>query len=139
MNGILNKICTLLNEDGKQLIDETPIVEFQRNIDNIQSNLAEILEEGRVLHLGIVGEVKAGKSSFLNALLFEGEDVLPKAPTPMTAALTKLSYSEVPEANIVFYSQDDWRGIERMTRQYDNKLTEMYNEYCRSFHKKQML
>lgn len=138
MNGLLNKICTLLNEDGKQLIDETPIVEFQRNIDNIQSNLAEILEEGRVLHLGIVGEVKAGKSSFLNALLFEGEDVLPKAPTPMTAALTKLSYSEVPEANIVFYSQDDWRGIERMTRQYDNKLTEMYNEYCRSFHKKQM-
>lgn len=136
MNEILDQICTVLEQDGRQLLDEAPIVEFQRNVRNMQANFAEILEEGRVLHLGIVGEVKAGKSSFLNALLFEGEDVLPKAPTPMTAALTKLSYSERPAAKIVFYSQDDWRGIERMAQRYDEKLNEMYDTYCREFQEK---
>lgn len=139
---ILSEICKFLEEDGKTvdgqpLIDETPIMEFQQNVKNMRMNLSAILEEGRVLRLGIVGEVKAGKSSFLNAILFDGEEVLPKAPTPMTAALTRISYSTTPTAKIVFYSQDDWRGIEKMARQYDEKLDTMYQAYCVKFHEEE--
>jgi tRNA U34 5-carboxymethylaminomethyl modifying GTPase MnmE/TrmE len=33
--------------------------------------------DNEILKIGVVGQVKAGKSSFLNSLLFEGENVLP--------------------------------------------------------------
>ncbi len=135
---ILSEICNFLEEDGRtidgeSLIDEAPIVEFRQNVKNMRMNLSAIQEEGRVLRLGIVGEVKAGKSSFLNAVLFEGEDVLPKAPTPMTAALTRISYSTTPTAKIVFYSQDDWNGIMKMAYRYDEQLDTMYQKYCKKF------
>lgn len=42
----------------------------------------------------IVGEVKSGKSSFVNALL--GEDVCEVAPDPCTAGIQELVYGEVP-------------------------------------------
>lgn len=136
MSGVLKEICETLDE-GKALIEESAIVEFQKNAEKVQAGLAEILKEGRVLRLGIVGEVKAGKSSFLNALLFEGKDVLPKAPTPMTAALTKLSYSKQPQAHIVFYSRDEWNGIQRLAEKYDQQMNAMYSKYCQKFQEEQ--
>ena len=60
----------------------------------LEKSIKEKEDEGRVLKLGILGRVKAGKSSLLNALVFNGNDVLPKAATPMTAALTILQYGE---------------------------------------------
>lgn len=87
------------------------------------------MQSGRLLKLGIVGEVKAGKSSFLNALIFEGKEVLPKAPTPMTAALTRVSYSELPMTKIVFYDVDDWNIILTNSSKYDEKMDEMYERY----------
>ena len=75
-----------------------------------------------MLRIGIVGEVKAGKSSFLNSLIFDGDQVLPKAATPMTAALTKINYSENPIAKIHYYTKDDWDGICRMAKSYDEEV-----------------
>ena len=37
-----------------------------------------------VLTIGVIGTVKSGKSTFLNAFVFE-KDVLPTSTTPMTA------------------------------------------------------
>ena len=45
-------------------------------------------EQNRLMNIGIVGRVKAGKSSLLNALVFDGEPILPKAATPRLVALT---------------------------------------------------
>lgn len=128
MKETLERICGIL-EDGKNLIDENLIMEFQENVKSMLAQMDGIMEEGRVLRIGIVGEVKAGKSSFLNALLFDGQDVLPKAPTPMTAALTKLSYSVAPAATVYFYTNEEWRGIEKRAREYDAKLDGLYEEY----------
>lgn len=90
------------------------------NFKNLARNLKEALREeerrGKTLRLGIVGSVKAGKSTFLNALLFNGEDVLPKAATPMTASLTRLGFSENQYLNFVFYTHEDWQIIESATR-----------------------
>lgn len=72
-----------------------------------QKILNEFAENGRVLRVGIIGRVKAGKSSMLNALLFNGNDILPKAATPMTAALTIMEYSDTVRAEVDFFTQTD--------------------------------
>ncbi len=130
----LNEISEML-EFGKELIPEDAIVKFQDASQGLDKQLEEIVQEGRELRLGIVGQVKAGKSSFLNALLFDGQDILPKAPTPMTAALTRISYSETPKAKIVFYSENDWDSIKKFALKYDETLGKLYNEYEEKFAK----
>lgn len=42
----------------------------------------------------IVGEVKAGKSSFVNALLQAGKDICAVAPSPMTDTIQLITYGE---------------------------------------------
>lgn len=126
--GKLKDICETL-EEGKQLILEDAIIDFQISARNIGQKLEGIMQDGRLLRLGIVGEVKAGKSSFLNALLFDGKDILPKAPTPMTAALTRISYSDSPQAKVVFYNANDWEIIKKNSQKYDEKVEEMYQKY----------
>lgn len=83
--------------------------EWQRVLDSFA-------EQGRVLRIGIIGRVKAGKSSMLNALLFNGNDILPKAATPMTAALTIMEYSENVSAEVDFFTQQD---IDEIKVKYD--------------------
>ncbi len=48
----------------------------------------------------IVGEVKAGKSSFINALLKTGRDICAVSPAPMTDTIQQIVYGE-QEASIV--------------------------------------
>ncbi|MDX2135375.1 MAG: dynamin family protein [Saprospiraceae bacterium] len=48
----------------------------------------------------IVGEVKAGKSSFVNALLDAGREICPVAPQPMTDTIQQILYGD-PEQTIV--------------------------------------
>ncbi len=50
----------------------------------------------------VVGEVKAGKSSFINALVHE--DVCPVAPGPCTAAIQELVYGNEPAVTNVAHS-----------------------------------
>lgn len=75
--------------------------------EDLQNAILEMEQDNRVLKIGIVGRVKAGKSSLLNALVFDGKNILPKAATPMTAALTKLEYGDKTEAFVDFYTQED--------------------------------
>ena len=70
--------------------------------EDLRKAIFDMEDENRVLRVGIVGRVKAGKSSLLNALIFDGKNILPKAATPMTAALTKLEYGEKTEASVDF-------------------------------------
>lgn len=129
---VINKISDEIN-CGRELISNGLIESFQADAKSAESNIDSIMEEGRTLKLGIVGEVKAGKSSFLNALLFNGKDILPKAPTPMTAALTKISYSAAPQNRVFFYNKNDWEIIKANVDQYNERLDKEYENYC---HKK---
>ena len=104
-------------------------LEFKERLEGLKGKVEQSLQEGRALKIGIVGEVKAGKSSFLNALLFRGHNVLPQASTPMTAALTKISYGETPSAKIEFYNEKDWENIESLAAEYDKLVDEQYNNY----------
>lgn len=79
-------------------------------------------QKDRLMYIGIVGRVKAGKSSLLNALFFEGQNVLPSAATPMTAALTTLSYGDTFAAEVDFYSEQDISLIKQRASEYEQKL-----------------
>lgn len=94
-----------------------------------QKVLDELEESGRVLRIGIVGRVKAGKSSLLNALIFNGQDILPKAATPMTAALTIMKYSEKVRAEIDFFTEQDINEIKNRHDQYIIKFNTLKNKY----------
>ena len=61
--------------------------------------LKDKLSEGR-LHLAVLGQMKRGKSSFINALL--GAEVLPTGVLPVTATITEIRYGPAPQATIVY-------------------------------------
>lgn len=116
-----SRILTFLQE--KALANESAIQNKQNELNitisqELQKTLNELTNTDRLLRVGIIGRVKAGKSSLLNALVFEGNDILPKAATPMTAALTRMEYSEEVRAEMEFYDQADLAEIERKSTQY---------------------
>ncbi len=66
--------------------------------------------------IGIVGQIKNGKTTLVNALIF-GEPVLPAAATPMTASLTRIVFGERPSVEVDFFSEVDWNKIEEMAKE----------------------
>src|SRR3984957_5444188 len=53
------------------------------------------------LHLAVLGQMKRGKSSFINALM--RAEILPTGVLPVTAVITKIRFGLSPEA-IILYS-----------------------------------
>lgn len=49
----------------------------------------------------VAGEVKAGKSSFINALLDAGRDICPVAPQPMTDTIQQILYGDQEQTVVV--------------------------------------
>jgi GTP-binding protein EngB required for normal cell division len=66
---------------------------------------AEMLDQGGIVDVAIVGRFKAGKSSFLNSIV--GGDVVPVAVLPVTAIVTRLRYG--PRDRVIVHRQDGAR------------------------------
>lgn len=107
--------------------------------EELEKTLKEMQAEGRDLKVGIIGRVKAGKSSLLNALIFEGVEVLPKAATPMTASLTVLKYAETLSAEVEFYSQKDIAELENEHERYVREFNRIVEEEVKKQKEKQSL
>jgi hypothetical protein len=116
MEKIISKIGAL-DKYKDYLSNNSDISSFNESLKNLKISLEEKRQEGRIFQLGIVGQMKTGKSSFLNEYLF-GEEILPTAATPMTAALTLIKYADKDEAVIEFYNKDDWNAIEENDKKY---------------------
>lgn len=101
----------------KELIGKDNFSKFQNIKKTFEADAKAKEDENRLLRIGIIGQIKRGKSSFLNALLFDGRDILPKGATPMTAALTKIRYSFSPYAKLSFYTTQDWESIKQKALQ----------------------
>ncbi|WP_434579811.1 dynamin family protein [Sulfurimonas sp. NW15] len=95
---------------------------------DLKKALEEMEQEGRILKIGIVGRVKAGKSSLLNALIFDGDSILPSAATPMTAALTVMEYSPDTKAEVEFFTQEDLSDIKHEHDEYLRQLENLIEE-----------
>ncbi|WP_107842108.1 dynamin family protein [Metasolibacillus meyeri] len=88
-----------------------------RNLkESFQLKIDDFFQENRKLNIGIIGQVKAGKSSFLNTMIFDGKDVLPRASTPKTATLTKIEYAEENSIEIFYYSHEEWQQIQERAK-----------------------
>ncbi len=115
---VVAEFYALMGKDAERIEREDKI----GSSDSMKTALDAIRENNRLLRIGIVGRVKAGKSSLLNALLFEGQNVLPKAATPMTAALTTLTYGETLSAEVDFFTEADLENIKNKSMEYEEKL-----------------
>ena len=107
------------------------IKSLARMFKELRTKVAEYYEGGvhlqnslDLLKIGVVGRVKAGKSSFLNSLFFDGESVLPRASTPMTAGLTILQYGDANMFEVEYYNKAEWRVFEDQEKEYQSLLSE---------------
>lgn len=75
---------------------------------------ARFAQEQPPLSIGVMGQIKAGKSSFLNQLLFNGQPLLPEAATPKTANLTRIRHAETACFTAHFYAPESWAELEQL-------------------------
>ncbi|GHQ18350.1 hypothetical protein JP0059_10720 [Helicobacter pylori] len=107
--------------------------------EELEKTLKEMQDTDRNLKVGIIGRVKAGKSSLLNALIFEGKEVLPKAATPMTASLTILKYADTLSAEVEFYSPKDIAELKNEHERYVREFNRIVDEEVKKQKEKQSL
>ncbi|WP_288202684.1 dynamin family protein [uncultured Porphyromonas sp.] len=97
--------------------------EFQKKKESLRGLIAKAREFGwidddrvtsmndkldnDILTIGVIGQMKCGKSTFLNSFVFE-DTILPAATTPMTAALSIITYGEEKKIVAEFYTVDEW-------------------------------
>jgi hypothetical protein len=93
---LLKEIISTAYNDGVISLDE-------------QKDLLNNLERAR-LRIGFIGQIKTGKSTLINALIFR-KPVMPVSATPMTASLCFLTYGDKPKVEVEFFSKEDWDFI----------------------------
>ena len=134
LENIISKYQDLIGTEAKNLQQEYSIDTSQKTEEAIE----KINNGNRLLQIGILGRVKAGKSSLINALLFDGKSILPKAATPMTAALTIISYGEELSAEVEFFKHEDIENIKREADEYNVKLKKLIDKEYYPLEKKEI-
>lgn len=124
-----------LQEKAKPFISDNAVIKTEE----LEKTLKEMQAKDRDLKVGIIGRVKAGKSSLLNALIFEGVEVLPKAATPMTASLTILKYANTLSAEVEFYSPKDIAELKNEHERYVREFNRIVEEEVKKQKEKQSL
>ncbi|WQT58861.1 dynamin-like GTPase family protein [Helicobacter pylori] len=124
-----------LQEKAKPFMSDNAVIKTEE----LEKTLKEMQDTNRDLKVGIIGRVKAGKSSLLNALIFEGVEVLPKAATPMTASLTVLKYADTLSAEVEFYSPKDIAELKNEHARYVREFSRIVEEEVKKQKEKQSL
>lgn len=100
---------------------ETVEKEFNVKFDDERKDIKEqkaFIEEPD-LQIAIVGTIKAGKSTFINAL-FE-ENIASTDVTPETASLTKFRYSTKNKLEVKFYNKAEWDELWESVKKSEEK------------------
>ncbi|MCT7957106.1 dynamin family protein [Laspinema palackyanum] len=95
-----SKIAEILQESETSGAKKSGQLGLEREIEDTQK-ASKNLRHG-VFRLLVLGDMKRGKSTFLNALI--GENILPSDVNPCTALLTVLRYG--PEKKVTVYFKD---------------------------------
>ncbi|GAA9551410.1 hypothetical protein HpHA44_12080 [Helicobacter pylori] len=136
-NALIEKVIEKqgLQEKAGPFISENAVIKTEE----LEKTLKGMQAEKRGLKVGIIGRVKVGNNSLLNALIFEGKDVLPKAATPMTASLTVLKYAKTLSAQVEFYSPKDISELKNEHARYEREFQRMVDEEFNKQKEKQSL
>ncbi|GAA9459212.1 hypothetical protein UBN111_12800 [Helicobacter pylori] len=122
-----------LQERAKPFMSDNAVIKAEE----LEKTLKELQDTNRDLKVGIIGRVKAGKSSLLNALIFEGKEVLPKAATTETSSLTILKYTQSLSASAQFYDKKDMEELKRDHERYEKEFKEIVSEEVKKLKEKQ--
>lgn len=108
-------------------LDNTEITEG--SIRGFQSSL-----EKEEFIITVCGQIKAGKSTLLNYLLFNSENILPVDDTPHTAKLTIIQYGKENGAKVCFYTKDEWQELKgkKMVDEETGEERSYYEEYLKN-------
>ena len=101
----LSQISSLRQDMATQVDTIIGTIKPLQTTFDLTQPLADLSAASHRLHQGIfrlmvLGDMKRGKSTFLNALL--GEPLLPSNVNPCTALLTVLRYGPTPQATVYF-------------------------------------
>lgn len=124
-----------LIQDGIQVVESSPVTPVPTVVNDTVADLQQLMDKtGKSLHIVIMGAVKAGKSSLLNALA--KEEVSPVGVTETTATIMRILYGAEKGAEIVMSNQSPISGsIEQIlntlkTRKGDKDFFEHCKEVC---------
>lgn len=121
-------------KDLHQLAQEIGHKELAATVGELRNRMSE------PFMFVIVGEVKAGKSSFVNALLDAGREVCAVAPQPMTDTIQQILHGEKEETVVVnpylkkiFLPVDILRDIAIVDTPGTNSIVERHQEITEGF------
>lgn len=110
----LNSIASWLKQEG--LLTEE---DYNRVLD--------ILSKDKI-KIGVAGQMKYGKSTLINALLFKNR-VLPTSDIPMTATLTFIDYGDKESYTVEFFTKEEWENIKKVAQMSgDEKEQQAFKE-----------
>jgi GTP-binding protein EngB required for normal cell division len=102
----------------REICTQFYIVSLNRQIESCQN----LLRQDQLIDVAILGQFKAGKSSFLNSLI--GKPILPVGVIPVTTTITRLQYGKKEKAIIRHYdgkqNEVDIAAIEEFTSEAKN-------------------
>ena len=94
-------------EKSIETVEKEFNVRFDEERDDIKKQKERL--DNPDLQIAIVGTIKAGKSTFINALL--QDNIATTDVTPETASLTKFIYKEENKLLVKFYDEKEWKKI----------------------------
>ncbi len=95
------------------------ILSLNRQIEACKTLFAE----NPIIDVAILGQFKAGKSSFINSLV--GKDILPIGVIPVTTVITRLRYGPEEKAIITYF---DGKVSETVLDNVDEYISELKNQ-----------
>lgn len=113
----VNKVQEILRLEG---INELITSKMFKDIDTFMKRCSDA-----EFHIALVGAIKAGKSTLINALL--GHEYASTKVTPETAVLTKFKKGTMNSVKITFYSEEEWMKLWKSAN--DAKATVFLEEY----------
>lgn len=115
----MTKVKSILNAEG---VNDLITAKMFKDIDAFLKRCADA-----EFHIALVGAIKAGKSTLINALL--GHEYASTKVTPETAALTKFKKGSMNYVKVSFYSEAEWAALWKSAN--DAKATVFLEEYAK--------
>lgn len=115
----MSKVNSILKSEG---ISEQITSKMFKDINTFLKRCADA-----EFHIALVGAIKAGKSTLINALL--GHEYASTKVTPETAALTKFKKGSVNYVKVSFYSKEEWNSLWKSAN--NAKATVFLEEYAK--------